>query len=105
MKKLALIILCIMVAGAVSAAGVENMVLEAEPLVEQANISSEQKSVFLQLIAILAAWFLLLRIIHFSRRFPQSLKHQAIRIAPKSHIGEFMAHKPSSYIMRDPSVL
>ena len=60
MKKLALIILCIMFAGAVSAAGVENMVLEAEPLVEQANISSEQKSVFLQLIAILAAWFLLL---------------------------------------------
>ena len=49
-----------MVAGTVSAAGVENMVLEAEPLVEQANISSEQKSVFLQLIAILAVWFLLL---------------------------------------------
>ena len=60
MKKLGLIILYIMVAGTVSAAGVENMVLEAEPLVEQANISNEQKSVFLQLIAILAVWFLLL---------------------------------------------
>ena len=60
MKKLALIILYIMVAGAVSAAGVENIVLEAEPIVEQANISSEQKNVFLQLISILAAWFLLL---------------------------------------------
>jgi hypothetical protein len=60
MKKLGLIILYIMVAGTVSAAGVENIVLEAEPLVEQANISSEQKSVFLQLIAILAVWFLLL---------------------------------------------
>jgi len=60
MKKLALIILYIMVAGAVSAAGVENIVLEAEPIVEQANVSSEQKNVFLQLISILAAWFLLL---------------------------------------------
>ena len=60
MKKLALIILYIMVAGAVSAAGVENIVLAAEPIVEQANISSEQKNVFLQLISILAAWFLLL---------------------------------------------
>jgi len=60
MKKLALTILYIMVAGAVSAAGVENIVLEAEPIVEQANISSEQKNVFLQLISILAAWFLLL---------------------------------------------
>ena len=60
MKKLVLVVLYIMVAGTVSAAGVENMVLEAEPLVEQANISSEQKSVFLQLIAILAVWFLLL---------------------------------------------
>ena len=60
MKKLGLIILYIMVAGTVSAAGVENIVLEAEPLVEQANISSEQKNVFLQLIAILAVWFLLL---------------------------------------------
>lgn len=60
MKKLALIILYIMVAGAVSAAGVEDIVLEAEPIVEQANISSEQKNVFLQLISILAAWFLLL---------------------------------------------
>jgi hypothetical protein len=60
MKKLALIILYIMVAGAVSAAGVENIVLEAEPIIEQANISSEQKNVFLQLISILAAWFLLL---------------------------------------------
>ena len=60
MKKLALIILCIMVAGSVSAAGVESMVVELETLVEKANISSEQKSVFLQLIAILAAWFLLL---------------------------------------------
>lgn len=60
MKKLALIILYIMVAGAVSAAGVENIVLEAEPIVEQTNISSEQKNVFLQLISILAAWFLLL---------------------------------------------
>jgi len=49
-----------MVAGAVSAAGVENIVLEAEPIVEQTNISSEQKNVFLQLISILAAWFLLL---------------------------------------------
>ena len=60
MKKLALIILYIMVAGAVSAAGVENIVLEAEPIVEQTNISSEQKNVFLQLISILAAWILLL---------------------------------------------
>ena len=60
MKKLALIILYIMVAGAVSAARVENIVLEAEPIVEQTNISSEQKNVFLQLISILAAWFLLL---------------------------------------------
>jgi len=60
MKKLALTILYIMVAGAVSAAGVENIVLEAEPIIEQANISSEQKNVFLQLISILAAWFLLL---------------------------------------------
>ena len=60
MKKLALTILYIMVAGAVSAAGVENIVLEAEPIVEQTNISSEQKNVFLQLISILAAWFLLL---------------------------------------------
>ena len=59
-KKLALTILYIMVAGAVSAAGVENIVLEAEPIIEQANISSEQKNVFLQLISILAAWFLLL---------------------------------------------
>ena len=60
MKKLALIILYITVACAVSAAGVENIVLEAEPIVEQTNISSEQKNVFLQLISILAAWFLLL---------------------------------------------
>ena len=60
MKKLALIILYITVAGAVSAAGVENIVLEAEPIFEQTNISSEQKNVFLQLISILAAWFLLL---------------------------------------------
>ena len=60
MKKLALTILYIMVADAVSAAGVENIVLEAEPIIEQANISSEQKNVFLQLISILAAWFLLL---------------------------------------------
>lgn len=60
MKKLVLVVLYIMVAGSLSAAGVESMVLEAEPLVEKANIPSEQKSVFLQLIAILAAWFLLL---------------------------------------------
>ena len=60
MKKLVLVVLYIMVAGSLSAAGVESMVLEAEPLVEKANIPSEQKSGFLQLIAILAAWFLLL---------------------------------------------
>ena len=86
MKTLVLIVLYILVAGSVSAAGVESMVLEAELLVKQTNVSGDQESMLVQIILILATLFILLWIIHFSYRFPQSLKHQAIRIASKSHV-------------------
>ena len=48
------------VAGSVSAAGVESMVLEAEPLVEQTNVSGDQESMLVQIILILATLFILL---------------------------------------------
>ena len=92
MKKLVLVVLYILVAGSVSAAGVESMVLEAEPLVEQTNLSGDQESMLVQIILILATLFILLWVIHLSDRFFQLLKHQAIRIAPKSYVLEFMAH-------------
>ena len=60
MKKLVLVVLYISVAGSVSAAGVESMVLEAEPLVEQTNVSGEQESMLVQIILILATLFILL---------------------------------------------
>ena len=60
MKKLVLVVLYILVAGSVSAAGVESMVLEAEPLVEQTNVSSDQESMLVQIILILATLFILL---------------------------------------------
>jgi hypothetical protein len=60
MKKLVLVVLYILVAGSVSAAGVESMVMEAEPLVEQTNVSSDQESMLVQIILILATLFILL---------------------------------------------
>jgi hypothetical protein len=60
MKKLVLVVLYILVAGSVSAAGVEIMILEAEPLVEQTNVSSDQESMLVQIILILATLFILL---------------------------------------------
>ena len=60
MKKLVLVVLYILVAGSVSAAGVEIMVLEAEPLVAQTNVSSDQESMLVQIILILATLFILL---------------------------------------------
>ena len=53
MKKL-VFVLYILVTGSVSAAGVESMVLEAEPLVEQTNVSGDQESMLVQIILILA---------------------------------------------------
>ena len=53
-KTLVLIVLYILVAGSVSAAGVESMVLEAEPLVEQTNVSGDQESILVQIILNLA---------------------------------------------------
>jgi len=50
----------IFVAGSVSAAGFESMVLEAEPLVEQTNVSGDQESMLVQIILILATLFILL---------------------------------------------
>ena len=60
MKKLVLVVLYILVAGSVSAAGVEIMILEADPLVEQTNVSSDQESMLVQIILILATLFILL---------------------------------------------
>ena len=60
MKKLVFVVLYILVTGSVSAAGVESMVLEAEPLVEQTNVSGEQESMLVQIILILATLFILL---------------------------------------------
>ena len=60
MKKLVLVALYIMVAGSVSAAGIESMVLEAEPLVAQTNVSSDQESMLVQIILVLATLFILL---------------------------------------------
>jgi hypothetical protein len=60
MKKLVLVVLYILVAGSVSAAGVESMVMEAEPLVEQTNVSSDQESMLVQIILIVATLFILL---------------------------------------------
>jgi len=60
MKKLVLVVLYILVAGSVSAAGVESMVLEAEPLVEQTHVSGDQESMLVQIILILATLFILL---------------------------------------------
>ena len=59
-KKLLLIALYILVAGSVSALGTESMVLEAEPLVEQTNVSGDQESMLVQIILILATLFILL---------------------------------------------
>ena len=50
MKKLVFVVLYILVTGSVSAAGVESMVLEAEPLVEQTNVSGDQESMLVQII-------------------------------------------------------
>ena len=60
MKKLVLVVLYILVAGSVSAAGVESMVMEAEPPVEQTIVSSDQESMLVQIILILATLFILL---------------------------------------------
>ena len=60
MKKLVLVVLYIVVAGSVSAAGVESMVMEAGPLVEQTIVSSDQESMLVQIILILATLFILL---------------------------------------------
>ena len=60
MKKLVLVVLYIVVAGSVSAAGFESMVMETEPLVEQTIVSSEQESMLVQIILILATLFILL---------------------------------------------
>ncbi len=54
MKKLVMIVLYILVAGSVSAAGVESMVLEAEPLVKQTNVTGDQESILIQIILNLA---------------------------------------------------
>tara|TARA_Y100000385_G_scaffold247914_1_gene268311 strand:+ start:209 stop:391 length:183 start_codon:yes stop_codon:yes gene_type:complete len=60
MKKITLVLCFFMMASSVSAAGIESVTNEEEPVVVQAEPAKQEENILIQLIAVLVAWFLLL---------------------------------------------